>query len=223
MEGVTQPETIGRHPHREAAPSWLLPALILMLVAVIGLGWLVATRLSARRAEAARVEDPRVAILKHLVDENPDDMRARGQLAQVYLQMGRERDALRQYKAILGKNPDDISALYGAGVLHLQDGKGREGEKKLRRVLELDPANPYAAISLAQRYSVTERVESVVGVAKFAADAHPEVADLQYLVGLGYEETGKKQNAIRYYGRALKFVPEMKEAQQAMERLDAAP
>jgi len=220
-DGATQPEVKVGQPHEQAAPRWMLTAMLLLLIAVVGLGWIVGTRVVSRRTQAALAEDPRLRILKKAVRDNPDDLGARRQLAQVYLQGGREKDALREYAGVLSRNPDDVAALHGAGVLYLADGQNEAGEEALLRVLELDPTHTYAALALAEHYTSTKRVDGVVRVLKPAADSHPEIADLQYLLGFGYEETGDSAAAVKYYRRALRFVPDMKEAQEALDRLGA--
>jgi len=221
VDGATQSEASIVRPRDDAAPVWLLILVLVLLVTVVGVSWLVGRRIVDRRAEAALSADPRVEVLENAVSERPEDLGSRRQLAQVYLQLGRDKDALREYKRVLSESPDDAAALYSAGVLYLSSGENKAGEESLLRVIELDPTHSYAALALAEHYSATQRVEKVVAVVKPAADAHPEIADLQYLAGLGYEETGAKESAVKYYRRALRFVPDMKEALEALDRLGA--
>ena len=56
---------------------------------------------------------------------------------------------------------------------------------------------------------------------KPAAEAHPELADLQYLLGLANEKLGDKAAAARYYQLAVRYAPDMVEAQEGLKRVGA--
>lgn len=219
VDGETQTRMRRGGVRRDRAPRWLTVSVLTLLALVIVLGVVVRTQLSARRAGEARLADPRVVVLDGLLREDSEDIDTRRQLAQVYVQQNRTGEALKQYKQILSREPDDIASLYNSGLIYLSSGKAKSGETALRRVLELEPTHVHASIALAEHFAVAGRVDEVVGVVKPAADAHDEIADLQYLVGLGYEETGDKAAAVKYYRRALRFVPSMEDARKALDRL----
>lgn len=220
-EGIPQPEIESRLEATNA-PRWVVAAIVVLSIAVVLTGVLLVLRWNARKAEATLVQDPRVTVLRGLVRANPQDDASRNQLAQVYLQAGLEDQALREYEAVLKHSPDDMTALYNVGVLRLDKGDTKQGEKALARALELQPTHAYAALALAEHYSSTRQFAASIAIAKPAADEHQTLADLQYLTAEAYEQTGQTKLAAQYYRRALKVVPGMRGAREALNRLGGA-
>ena len=115
--------------------------------------------------------------------------------------------------------PSDIASLYNSGLVCLSLGKDDEGEARLGRVLELQPGHALASRGLAEHYADKADFAQVAAVAVPAADAHAQMADLQYLAGLGLEKTGQESAALDRYERALELVPDMADALDAAQRV----
>jgi Tfp pilus assembly protein PilF len=201
---------------------WLLVAAVLLFIASIVLGGLVVRSLIGRyNAEKAPGAAQR-QILEGIVRKQPTDVASRRLLAFAYQQEGRDQTALREYARILQSDPRDMAALYNSGVIYLRQGKDRQGVESLSKVLELEPSHTLAAKLLAEHYAATGEYQRIGSVVQAAVDAHPEMADLQYLSGLGYEKTGRTQEAGVRYRLALKLIPDMPEAKAALSRLEEA-
>ncbi len=65
------------------------------------------------RAPATPIVDRRVSALEQAVRDNPEDIVARGQLADTYVAKGQYEEALVQYNAILETGKADEQAQYG--------------------------------------------------------------------------------------------------------------
>jgi len=205
----------------DRAPRWLaITALVLSVVVLVVGGVVVATLLRGRAATTSG--DARIQILEQAVDARPEDVTSRRVLAFAYQQAGLNKQALKQYEEVLESEPEDQGALYNSGLLYLAAGKDRKGQERLTKLLRLAPSHTLAAKALAQSYAENEEYERVIDVALPAANAHPELADLQYLAGLGLERTGDAIAAKKRYERALKLVPEMSEAQAGLKRVEGA-
>ena len=100
-------------------------------------------------------------------------------------------------------------------------GVGERAEESFWDVLEIDPTHVLAAKALGEYYAEKGTYKSLIQAVKPAAEAHPEMADLQYLLGMAYEKLGDKALAIEYYQRAVKYAPDMTEAQEGLARLGA--
>ena len=216
---LTGPDEV-RAPER--IPMWLLATVLILLVAVLAVAALVATRLAVRASIAKDPEVVRMRILESAAKDRPDDITAHRQLAFAYQQAGRDRDALREYSKVLAIDPEDLAALFNSGEIYIGTGKGAKGEKSLLRVLELAPTHSLAAKSLAEYYAKLGKYDKALAVVVPAAQAHPELADLQCLQGLAYEKTGHASDALACYRRAQTLIPGMPEAREGLARLGVA-
>jgi len=94
-------------------------------------------------AAAGRLEEARV-LFEGLVEGNPLDNAARAALGTVYQKLGRSKDALAEYNAVLEKDPKNPVALGNRGELHLKQGN-RQGFNDLALAVEADPEGLTAA------------------------------------------------------------------------------
>jgi tetratricopeptide (TPR) repeat protein len=201
-------------------PRWLAAMVVFLFVAVLGVGGLVADRALMRKPVATTGPEMRVRILEDAVRQRPDDLDSRRQLAFAYQQVGRDREALREYERVLDGNASDLAALFNTGVIFLETGREDEGERSLLRVLKLAPSHALAAKTLGEYYAESGEFGRVVDIAAPAADSHLDMADLQYLAGFGYEKTGCPDEAEARYRRALSLVPDLAEARDGLKRLE---
>lgn len=214
---LARPEgrTAGDH-----VPRWLVAIVAVLFVAVLAVGGLVAERAMIRKPVVATGPEMRVRILEDAVRQRPDDLDSRRQLAFAYQQAGRDREALREYEKVLDGNANDLAALYNTGVIFLETGREDEGERTLLRVLKRAPSHALVAKTLGEYYAESGEFGRVVDIAAPAADSHLDMADLQYLAGIGYERTGHPDEAEARYRRALSLVPDMAEARDGLKRLE---
>ena len=75
-------------------------------------------------------------------------------------------------------------------------------------------------LPLRNYYLDAKQYTRLLRVVAPAAAAHPDLADLQYLAGAGFQWTGQTRRAKASYGRALALVPSMAEAKRALSSLD---
>lgn len=74
----------------------------------------------------------RVAMLKEILGQNPNDAFARYGLAMEYSNSGRVEDALREFGALLAANPDYAAAYFMAAQMLAREGRDEEARKRLR-------------------------------------------------------------------------------------------
>jgi tetratricopeptide (TPR) repeat protein len=141
----TPEETRGTAEPRRV-PAWAVAVLIGGTVAAMVVAALVrdsATQTQASSVPPSQTDDP-FAFFEERVNQNPDDLAARLDLAHRYLDAGRIEEALDQYAAALELDPDDAEAhAHVAMVLYLSD-RPDEALASVDRSLRTDPDYPEA-------------------------------------------------------------------------------
>ena len=74
----------------------------------------------------------RVAMLKEILDQNPNDAFARYGLAMEYSKAGEVEEALREFGALLMANPDYTAGYFMAAQMLARAGREEEARKMLR-------------------------------------------------------------------------------------------
>ncbi len=205
-------------PPEHLVPGWLAALVLVLLLAVVGLGGFLARGLLSEPRYASP-EEREVRVRETELASDPDDIQARLALGYAYQQAGRLEEALAEYAAVLELVPTDTAALYNTGVIRRELGEDAEAEAVLWEVLEVNPEHVLAAKALGELYADRAHYRSLVEAVRPAAEANPSSADLQYLMGLAYENLGRIDWAAERYRLALTYYPDMPEAREGLERL----
>jgi tetratricopeptide (TPR) repeat protein len=206
------------HADENLVPAWLALLVLVLIVAVVGVGGFIVRGLMTTR-EATSPTKADIAEWSAAVSGAPDDVTARLNLAYAYQKDGQFEAALAEYDRVLKQSPKETAALYNKGVIYMAQGQAKKGETALWDALEIDPTNVLAAKELGTYYTTLGHYKSVIVALKPAVDAKPTLADLQALLALAYEKTGQKDLAVDHYRMALQFAPDMQEALDGLARL----
>ena len=199
-------------------PAWLALLVLILIVAVVGVGGFVVRGMLTGRAESSTTQAD-IQQWAQAVATNPGDASARLNLAYAY-QLDKQYDrALSEYDKVLEQQPKDTAALYNKGVIYMTTGAAKKGEAALWEVLKVDPKHALAAKELGDYYAAKGQFKSVLVAVEPVVEAKPTLADLQYLMGLAYEKTGKPVQAKERYTLALKYAPDMQQAIDGLKRL----
>ncbi len=208
----------GATAEEQLVPGWLALVVLLLLVAVVGVGGFVARGLISRPREMTPAQADIISFSSK-VKADPKNTDALLQLGYAYQRDGQTDRAIAEYQLVLAADPKNTAALYNTGLLQLQTGKAKAGEKTLWAVLKIEPKHALAAKALGEYYASNKQYKSLLVAVGPVADANPDLADLQYLLGVGYENTGQKSQAVASYKNALQFAPDLKPARDALRRL----
>jgi tetratricopeptide (TPR) repeat protein len=217
----TPPATAGR-PEFELVPAWLVAIVLVLLLAIVGVGG-YAIRGLILLQKPHTVEELALERAQAEVASRSDDVQALLDLAYAYQQLGRYREAIDGYDQVLKHDPRNTPALYNKGMVYFQLRDPKRAEQMLGAVLDVSPTHVLASEALGNYYASKQEYRSLLGAVQSAAQAHPEMADLQYLVGLADEHLGKNKEAVVAYRTALKYVPDMKRALEGLMRLGEKP
>jgi tetratricopeptide (TPR) repeat protein len=199
-------------------PIWLAALVLGLLFAVMALGG-YALRGIFESDRPSTNRDLEVERWEEQVKLTPDDMEARVSLAFAYQQAKRFEDALEQYDLAIRENPRDTAALYNTGLIYRQLDRDKDAEETWWVVLEIEPGHVLAAKSLGELYAERREYRSLLEAVRPVVEENESSADLQYLVGLAYENLGRSDWARIRYELALKYYPDMKEAREGLKRL----
>lgn len=203
----------------QMVPVWLAILVLVLLLAVMAVGGFVIRGAFDRTSKANSAAEMDIAKWEDAVKLNADDLEAHLNLGFAYQQAERFEDALDQYDFVIERAPSDTAALYNRGVVLQALGRDDEAEETWWDVLEVDAEHVLAAKSLGEYYASRREYRSLIEAVRPVVEANESAADLQYLMGLAYENLGNLDWARARYELALKYYPDMPEAREGLDRL----
>lgn len=126
-------------------PAWAVAVLIggtVLAVVVASLARDAEPQTQA--ASSPQAADDPLAFFEQRVQDQPNDLAARLDLAHRYLDAGMIEESLSQYAVALELDPDDAEALAHVGIILFQSGRPEEALRSVERSLSTDPRYPEA-------------------------------------------------------------------------------
>lgn len=200
-------------------PAWLAMLVLVLLLAVMGIGGYVIRGVISGNTRAATPEQKEIQAWRKAVGENPDDLQAHVQLGYAYQLADQYDRALEEYAFVIERDPKNTAALYNRGVSYLELKLPDKAEESFWDVLEVQPDHTLAAKTLGEMYAERGQYRSLLAAVRPVVEKNPQMADLQYLTGLAYENTGHPDWARARYKLALKYDPDMQRAKDGLKRL----
>ena len=221
-EPMSSPDAYDSELHAQGnlIPMWLAVVVLVLLLAVMAVGGYVIRGVVAGDRRALSPQETEVAKWREKVRESPLDSSAHLGLGYAYQNAGRYDKALDEYATVLESDPADTAALYNRGIVYLKLDVGSRAEASFWDVLEVEPSHVLAAKALGEYYTDRQQYRSALKALAPAAEAHPEMADIQYLMGLSHEKLGHPVRAIQRYKLALKYAPDMQLSIEGLRRLE---
>lgn len=216
-------EVVREHPEGEFIPGWLALLVLVLLLAVMAVGGYALRGCVAGEGHQPGIDEAEIRKWEKAVDKDSSNVDARVQLGYAYQQAGRLDDALEQYTKVLDGDPKNTAALFNRAAVWQRLELDDKAEEGYWEVLEVEPEHALAAKALGDIYIDREEYFSAIKAVRPAAEANPQIADLQYQMGLAYERTGRIDWAISRYRMALEVAPNMEEARTALKRLGETP
>jgi tetratricopeptide (TPR) repeat protein len=224
----TSPATADKSAERSQTSSWLgsglttrtgiavAVALLLVLAGFLGWAWW-----SYRQTESGHTSGPDYLVRwRSAVALNPNDLRARVELAYALRLTGQHEAALKQLNVVLGREPRNSAALYNRGLVYFALDSPKKAENDLRTALSVQPDFAQAAVALGRYYAETGEYRKLFDTVRPVSNRQPSIAELQYLTGLSFEKTGRPERAAVRYRKALELNPDLLEARQGLARVE---
>jgi tetratricopeptide (TPR) repeat protein len=135
--------TASAEPRR--VPGWAVAVLIggtVLAVVVASLARDAEPQTQA--ASSPQAADDPLAFFEQRVEDQPNDLAARLDLAHRYLDAGMIEESLSEYAVALQLDPDDAEALAHVGIILFDSGRPEEALRSVERSLSTDPRYPEA-------------------------------------------------------------------------------
>ena len=126
-------------------PAWAVAVLIGgTVLAVVAASLARDAEPQTQAASSPQAADGPLAFFEQRVQEQPNDLAARLDLAHRYLDVGMIEESLSQYAVALDLDPDDAEALAHVGIILFQSGRPEDALRSVDRSLSTDPRYPEA-------------------------------------------------------------------------------
>lgn len=177
------------------------------------------TRIKTPRTEVERA----IVVAEMAVKADPNDPRARANLAAAYLAAGRFSDAVRQSEYAIRLNPDDGSGYLVLGIAQRELGRFDDAVKNIRRAIEDKNKTADWYVKAWLELAITYEKKGDYKKAKEALDGaigfFPEAANLYLERARVTEKLGNYYGALLDYQAVLTFDPDNREAREAIDRI----
>lgn len=186
--------------------------IIAVVIVVTALGYFVGTRFFWNQYDQKSVYEHQTEALEQFSKSNPKNRNAKVMLFDKYFGLGRYDDAkkvLADLKKDLAKNPDII---YRDALMLRQDGDKGKALVEIKKVVDAKPFFTGARILFSQLLADNKQYDKAIEEMKMVLKIMPAAADLYLEQAKYYLAKGDKKNALASVDRALKMVPDYKEA-----------
>ncbi len=164
----------------------------------------LAAQLSARREAWPEA----LVYFQKAVQLSPEPPVGHNNLANMYLMMGRNADALAEYHLALRADPKYASAHDGLGKLLAKTGHVDEALEHFRAVLALDPDNDNGRVDAAAGFMRAGRSDEAIAVLREGIRRNPNEPRMQNLLGVALMNVpGRIEEAIEHLERAVDIYP----------------
>lgn len=200
----------------------LRAALVLILLGalvVVALGITIREGiLGDRYQRVSKVEhDFRAARLR--VRANPGSPGLRNELGWTYLQLGMYDRGQTEFEAALALEPRNLTTRFNIAFALIQKGALAAARDILVEIRGLDPGMLAARYALAEVFRGLKQYDEALRELEFVNTFHPGRTDVHYLAGQIYEAMGKQSQAGVAYREGLRFDPDNRLLQRALENL----
>jgi protein O-mannosyl-transferase len=185
----------------------------IFLVLAIVLGWLATQRNADYRSE--------LSIWSDTVTRCPDNYRARNNLADVLVHLGRDREAIGHCEAALRLNPRYAAAHNTLGNALANTGRPTEAIIHYEEALRLEPGFVEAHNNLGNVLStIPGRLPEAVAHFEMALRIRPNFAAIHFNLGNALLDLpGRRQEARAHFQAALRLDPALRQAREMLEKL----
>ncbi|MBN1509865.1 MAG: tetratricopeptide repeat protein [Sedimentisphaerales bacterium] len=157
-----------------------------------------------------RVDDPDGAeqAYRKSLALNPDNAKARVDLAYVLFSRGEMAEGLIHTNEALKLDPNNVEAMFNLGMAMALQKKPQEAATQFEKVVQLKPDNPDAHFNLAVVLADLGRRDEAVTHYATAAQLNPNDARFPYNLGVIAADQGKLDEAVKHLSKAIQIKPD---------------
>lgn len=165
-----------------------------------------------------KLEEYEKKIIEWLAIE-PENLELNKQLADLYFTIWNHKKALSLLKKIIEEDSDDHNAIWQIWEIYLISGDYETSELLIEKAINLKPNNPKYYISMVEILYNTERKKEAIAVMEKIVKLRPTNSGYSITLAELYEEIDDKDNAKKYYFRALEQEPNSEKAKRKIQEL----
>jgi tetratricopeptide (TPR) repeat protein len=188
-----------------------LPALVLLaVVGIFGLEHALAGQPARRRlARAGWIVLLIGSIGFNLLAGLERRAEERGQYGNALLALGRDSEAMAEFRGALRIKPGDFDAHNGLGVALGRSGRMPEAIGELQAALQIDPSRADVRTNLANALAQTGRAAEAVAEYEEVCRLQPNTAMVHYNLAYGLQLLGRQAEARAQYQEAIRLDPNL--------------
>src|SRR5262249_54517216 len=137
--------------------------------------------------------DPQVQAIESAVNQRPDDVVLRNQLARAYLDRDNMMGVFQQTQYVLQRSPNDPAALTYQSLVRMAMGQPEAASAMLQRAIKSDPKFLDAYVALAWAQTSSGENDEAAATIKTAQQQHPEQKERLAEVLVKMREQAKNQ------------------------------
>jgi len=123
--------------------------------------------------------DQALALLSREFELVPERVQLNRDIANVYMAMGRQEEAIPHVQAWLLHYPDDLDARHSLGVAYAETGRYELAASEFKKVIEIDHAYFFARNNLASVYELTGRSAEAIEEFEHSLALNPDQPDVR--------------------------------------------
>lgn len=148
-----------------------------------------------------------MAYLQDLLKKNPDDVKARQVLANVYFSSNEIEKAKKTYLEVLKREPN-AETYNNLGVVYLKEENAGKAVESFQKAVNLDPGFARAYFNLGELSLISGRFEMSLGFFKKVETLDKNHPLVHYKLGISLAKTGRLEEALKEFEEAVKRDPE---------------
>ncbi len=148
-----------------------------------------------------------IATLKKALAASPEDVDIAALLGAYLNESGRSKESASLLQVFAERREPDIEVLLAQGAALAQSGRGGQAVATFERALAIDPTNAAAKANLGTAYLVVRDYPKAEGALREALALDPDVSRAHNALGVIAAETGRADEAIEHWKRAVELNP----------------
>jgi Flp pilus assembly protein TadD len=156
--------------------------------------------------EAGEIEAA-VVSLRRAVAASPEDTSAAALLGAYLNEAGRPKEAAEVLRVYADHPEPDLDVLMPLGAALSQSGRTREAIATFEKALSIDPTNAQAKANLGTVYLTIRDYAKARAVLEASLVLDPDVSRAHNALGVIAAETGRLDDAVRHWRRAVELNP----------------
>jgi tetratricopeptide (TPR) repeat protein len=219
MEAQMQKQASHEGKPNEISLGRSILIIVCSLLVTVGAGIYVGKKIFWNQYEQTPVIDRQLHSLLVEVQQNQDKPDKFIELGNLYLEKKDWVKAEDSFNQALKIQPQSTKAQYDLAVTFLAQNRFQDALKILEPMAAKYPKLDYVQFNTGVAFYELGKYDQALPFLQVAASLQSGGADIWYYIGLSYEKTGNKINAQNSYEKALSYIPNYKEAQDALNRV----